>query len=639
MMKRCPLLAATVFFLMLATPVLAGRPSAQNPAYPPLAESDTLGALLVHPAFAGFAERLLPWENRAYDPSLPLARLGELMPYHRYFHTPDIVGALNHMIAQAARGEAVFYELYSDTQQGRDPQKAHTGLFVFKGRLGAPTALIAPGGGFQYVGSLHEGFPIAKALADKGYNAVVLKYRTGSATKATQDMAAAVDFLFAHQTRLNIDMRGYSVWGASAGARMAASIGSYGTAVFGACERPRPAAVVMLYTGHSDVGADEPPTFIAVGTDDGIAPPAVMRRRADALQSSAQAHAQGITVTHQAEMTFQAAPGENFTGTADFSRYPVMPSKGDVAPALVRFSPGARTNWHTHPNGQYLIIIDGVGWVQEWDRPAQAVKKGDVVWFGPGVKHWHGAGANTPMAHIAISPVDASQPNTQWLEQAELPPTPASAALGKQGAAPLTAAQLGLTAIAAHAARGDLPKLEAALHTGLDNGLSVVQIKEAISHLYAYIGAPRTLNAMAAFKKIVDEKGADQPLPPHSANMPDNAAYYQLGTETLAALSKAPTQRPIFDFAPALDYSIKAHLFGYLFSRTDLLSAVDRELTTLGALAGLGGVNGQMRSHFTVVKNLGFQPAHMQQVLDTIGQTLGQAEKDNAQQVLAEVQS
>ncbi|PJG82275.1 hypothetical protein CVP04_09945 [Caviibacterium pharyngocola] len=116
-----------------------------------------------------------------------------------------------------------------------------------------------------------------------------------------------------------------------------------------------------------------------------------------------------------------------------------------------------------------------------------------------------------------------------------------------------------------------------------------------------------------------------------------SALYYQQGVETLATLTNAPTQRPIFDFAPALDYSIKSHLYGYLFSRTDLLSAVDRELVTIGALSELGGVNGQLRSHLTAVKNLGFNLQHFEQVISTVSETFSQESGKNVANMLKEV--
>lgn len=351
------------------------------------------------------------------------------------------------------------------------------------------------------------------------------------------------------------------------------------------------------------------------------------------LPAVSQAASESV-VTKQADMPFTAASAANFTGNADFVRYPLMATnKNEIASGLVRFQANARTHWHTHPHGQYLIITEGEGWVQEWGKPAQAVKKGDVAWFAPNVKHWHGAAALMPMSHIAISEADASQPSVTWLEAADLPAS-GEPQLIKQGSQPLSEAQLSLLPIAAFAATGDLAKLQTALAQGLDKGLSVVQIKEALAHLYAYIGAPRTLNAMNTFKTLVDAQGIDMPLIAEA----DNADYYQQGTATLAALSNASTSRPIFDFAPALDYSIKAHLYGYLFSRSELLSAVDRELTTIGALSALGGVNGQLRSHFTVATNLGFQTAHFQQITTAIDKNIGKTQAENAQNVLAEIE-
>ncbi|MBP2667132.1 MAG: Cupin 2 conserved barrel domain protein [Firmicutes bacterium] len=82
----------------------------------------------------------------------------------------------------------------------------------------------------------------------------------------------------------------------------------------------------------------------------------------------------------------------------------------------VTFEPRARTAWHTHPAGQRLIITAGVGWVQEWGGPVVEVCPGDVVWFPPGVKHWHGAAATSSMTHIALSGILDGK-SVQWLEK------------------------------------------------------------------------------------------------------------------------------------------------------------------------------------------------------------------------------
>jgi quercetin dioxygenase-like cupin family protein len=93
-----------------------------------------------------------------------------------------------------------------------------------------------------------------------------------------------------------------------------------------------------------------------------------------------------------------------------------VPDPGRAVGASVTFEPGARTAWHTHPLGQTLIVTAGLGWVQREGGPVEEIRPGDVVWFPPGEKHWHGATPTTAMVHIAIqeklngSPVD-------WMEK------------------------------------------------------------------------------------------------------------------------------------------------------------------------------------------------------------------------------
>jgi quercetin dioxygenase-like cupin family protein len=84
--------------------------------------------------------------------------------------------------------------------------------------------------------------------------------------------------------------------------------------------------------------------------------------------------------------------------------------------ACVMFDPAARSAWHSHPKGQILIVTDGAGFVQEWGSPAQKLKKGDVVWTPPGVKHWHGATAESSLTHIAVQEA-LNGKNVDWLEK------------------------------------------------------------------------------------------------------------------------------------------------------------------------------------------------------------------------------
>jgi len=247
----------------------------------------TLRDLLRHPAFAGFAHLILPWDDRAYDEQMPLTRIGSLLPYHTHVDPETVATGLNRMIDDAASGKTVFYRFYSDARTQQEPAKGKTGLFFFRGRPGAPFAVIAPGGGFSYVASVHEGFPYAVAISDKGYNAFVLRYRAGQGgAAATQDLAAAVSYILGNAASLGVSPTGYSLWGSSAGARMAAAIGSYGAAKYGGGNAPKPSAIVMAYTAHSDHSSAEPATFVVVGEQDGIAPPAIMERRVEALRKS-----------------------------------------------------------------------------------------------------------------------------------------------------------------------------------------------------------------------------------------------------------------------------------------------------------------------------------------------------------------
>ena len=266
------------------TPVTKGLPMAVAQGVH-LRVDDTIDDLLKHPDFAGFARLLLPWDDRRPDTTMALRSIGALLPYHSHVDPHVVVASLNRMIDDASAGRPVFYDIYSDAQRQADPSRRDTGLFFFRSKPGAPFAVIAPGGGFAYVASLHEGFPYAVEISNRGYNAFVLKYRVGrGGSVATEDLAAALSYIFRNAGSLSVASSGYSLWGSSAGARMAATIGSHGAGRYGGSDLPKPSAVVLLYTGHSDVASTEPPTFVAVGDRDGIAPPAAMERRVAALR-------------------------------------------------------------------------------------------------------------------------------------------------------------------------------------------------------------------------------------------------------------------------------------------------------------------------------------------------------------------
>jgi quercetin dioxygenase-like cupin family protein len=111
-------------------------------------------------------------------------------------------------------------------------------------------------------------------------------------------------------------------------------------------------------------------------------------------------------------------PAAWFTGAVRIDPLFEAPEPARAVGASVTFEPGARTAWHTHPLGQTLIVTAGLGWAQRWGGPVEEIRPGDVVWFPPGEKHWHGATATTAVTHIAVQErLDGRA--VDWLEQVD----------------------------------------------------------------------------------------------------------------------------------------------------------------------------------------------------------------------------
>ena len=242
--------------------------------------------IVEHHAFEGFGELLLPRDDNSGYYSTQLHDVGSLMPYHSHVEPNIVVGALNHMIDEVNDGKTVFYEFYTDEQKQQDPSKGNTGLFFYRGNPGAPFAVVCPGGGFSYVGSLHEGFPLAQRISESGLHAFVIRYRIGSERYATEDLAAAIAYIFRNAETLEVSTRDYSVWGGSAGARMAGNIALNGVSAYGGGDLPKPATVVMAYTGQSTYSRDFSPAFITVAANDGIANVNTVERRVENLRNA-----------------------------------------------------------------------------------------------------------------------------------------------------------------------------------------------------------------------------------------------------------------------------------------------------------------------------------------------------------------
>lgn len=131
-------------------------------------------------------------------------------------------------------------------------------------------------------------------------------------------------------------------------------------------------------------------------------------------QAPAPAVAQQITPA--GAQPSAAGPAEFFTGRVRVD--PVWPADANInaSGGLVTFEPGARSAWHTHPAGQRLYVLSGVGLTQEWGKPVQVIRPGDVVWCPPNVKHWHGAMPTTAMTHLAVTGTLEGR-NVNWMEK------------------------------------------------------------------------------------------------------------------------------------------------------------------------------------------------------------------------------
>lgn len=221
------------------------------------------------PVFEDYGRLIFPKDKTIGD-DLMLKDLEDILTWYNNVNPDRTVEIVNYMKDHAEAGQQIFYNIYTKKEMAGDPAKENTGLFFFRGNPDEKFAIVNAGGGFAYVAAMHDSFPHALELSKKGYNAFALIYRPGADT-ACEDLARAIAFIHENAEELQVDVSDYSLWGGSAGARMAAWLGAYGTSAFGESEYPKPGAVIMQYTGLSDVMGEELPTYACVGTRDGIA--------------------------------------------------------------------------------------------------------------------------------------------------------------------------------------------------------------------------------------------------------------------------------------------------------------------------------------------------------------------------------
>lgn len=245
----------------------------------------TVGEIIANPVFEDFGRLLFP-VDRTVTNDMTLAEIStnRVYTWYNYIQPEKTVEIINTLAESAENGQQIFYPIYSEEEMTADPSKRDTGLFFFKGESGAKFSIMNAGGGFAYVGAMHDSFPHALELSKMGYNAFALIYRPDD---PYNDLAKAIEFICDHADELEVDTDYYSLWGGSAGARMAATLGNADNLYFltQRSDIQQAGAVIMQYTGYNSVSSADAPTYACVGTSDGIANYRTMQNRLEGLEN------------------------------------------------------------------------------------------------------------------------------------------------------------------------------------------------------------------------------------------------------------------------------------------------------------------------------------------------------------------
>ena len=252
------------------------------------------------PDFEGFGRLLFPADD-GYWSGTTLENLR--LTWYTGIDPDKTVEIVNKLKSDAASGQTVFIDIYTEAEKLADPEKRNTGLFFFRAvdadlqsasaesgisnpLQRKPFAICNAGGGHVFVGAMHDSFPHALEISKQGLNAFALIYRPDWGP-SDEDLARALTYIYDHADELGVSREGYSLWGGSAGARMAADMSrlSHMRSSTGRTDIPQAAACIMQYTGSTTVAADYAPTYACCGTSDGIASWRTMQSRLDELST------------------------------------------------------------------------------------------------------------------------------------------------------------------------------------------------------------------------------------------------------------------------------------------------------------------------------------------------------------------
>lgn len=239
-----------------------------------------------------------------------------------------------------------------------------------------------------------------------------------------------------------------------------------------------------------------------------------------------------LSISRSGLRSSRQGPDANFTGSVRVD--PVFDANGSskASSAYVTFSPGARSAWHTHPVGQRLVVTEGVGRVQSWGGPREEIRRGDVVWIPPGIKHWHGASPTSSMVHLAVQEHSDGQ-TVQWMEkvtdeqfglpsaQLQRPKGPTAAQRNVGNFAPklaqitddvlyadvwersgLSKRDRSLVTVSSLITAGSEEQLRGHLVRAKENGVAESEISEVITHLAFYAGWPKAMTAIRVAREV-----------------------------------------------------------------------------------------------------------------------------------------
>lgn len=196
--------------------------------------------------------------------------------------------------------------------------------------------------------------------------------------------------------------------------------------------------------------------------------------------------------------------------------------------------------------------------------------------------------------------------------------------------------QQAIIPIAAFAATGDLESLNRELNQGLDDGLTINEIKAVLVQTYAYAGFPRSLNALAEFMRVIEQRksqGIDDQEGKRSQPLAQNYNARIQGEQNQTQLVGQPVTGALFEFSPEIDEYLKTHLFGDIFSR-DVLSWQDREIATVSMLAAMTGTESQLKSHVNMSLNIQVSVQQLNQIQQILAEKVSLDASQKLQKIL-----